>query len=206
EIGINTGVVDHPTNQYVQVGLLVDMWADLLEGYGHRSEAFWKYFVESFSQKNIKNVEIKIDGLEGTGLWNAPYRNMIFIRRKPVTVTFYLATQGKDLYIAWRAFVQNDIEDGKMWTITILAGVIGLLVATAQYRIGGMLRDAYAGFYESWYSRPFPSPGFFKLAGDFVMSWLGVGAFIWMCVTVWFVIRGYQRENGDFMAYFREPL
>ena len=96
-------------NQYAQVGFLTDMWADLIDGYGGEAEKFWEAFLTDYRSRDIERASAKWKGLQATGIL-APTRVMLFIRRKPVTVTLYFAPQGDDLYISWRAFIQTSVS------------------------------------------------------------------------------------------------
>lgn len=112
-------------NQYAQVGELVDMWADLVEGYGDKAADFWTAFYESFNQRQIKATTDSRERLTSTGFYPVR-REMTFIRRDPVTIAVFVAKQGADLYVSWRAFIQGKISDIRIVVWLIIAVVISL--------------------------------------------------------------------------------
>lgn len=112
-------------NQYAQVGELVDIWADLVEGYGDKAADFWTAFYESFSQRQIKTVTDSRERLTSTGFYPSS-REMTFIRRDPVTIAVFVAKQGADLYVSWRAFIQGKISQLRVAAWLVIVGLASL--------------------------------------------------------------------------------
>lgn len=117
-------------NQYAQVGELVDMWTHLFEGLSGKSDEFWKAYNKAKNTRSLPGVS-EYDSLQATGI-NAPARSMEFNRSRTVTVTVYLARQGGDLYVSWRAFVQAPISLFKI-ILLLLAAVLFSLLNSGAY-------------------------------------------------------------------------
>lgn len=115
-------------NQYEQVGEVVEMWADLIEGYGYRAEEFFQAFDEFVASRSIPEQHAAWDDLTATG-FNAPARTMRFYRRNPVVIAVYIARQGADLYVSWRAFVQGKISEVKLALVGIFCVFLALLLS-----------------------------------------------------------------------------
>ena len=107
-------------NQYALTGTLVDMWADLIEGAGEKFQDFVLAFEKRWDEKKVDEITVKIGEIGATGFF-APYRDMLFIRRDPLTLTLYVAIQGNDLYVSWRAFLQRGISTWKVYLFIILS-------------------------------------------------------------------------------------
>ena len=143
-------------NQYTQVGFLVDMWADLIPGYADKAGELWVNYEGLLKLKLSNKVNSKLDNLQATGLF-PPVRTMHFVRRNPVTVTVYIATQAEDLYLSWRAFVQTNlslVRIGIIVAIGILAGVLinlpGVLFSFRPDLVGIRTANRSCGCYRFW--------------------------------------------------------
>ena len=110
-------------NQHAQMGELVHMWADLIEGAGEQAEGFVEQLLSSLSTRQIENARLRWDHLNASGFL-VPSRQMLFCKRRPVTVAIYIARQGRDLYVSWRAFVQGKFA----WSKALLAVAVSVLV------------------------------------------------------------------------------
>lgn len=196
EAGTYSGYSDEPQNQYMQVGVLVDMWADLIEGYGNKATEFYKHFVTGFKGRKIPRLEIRIRNLYATGFVNPPCRKMIFVERNPVTMTIYMATQGDDLYVSWRAFAQPKLANWKFGLTVGVSLFIGFLMMFLANGFDRSLLNLQA--YITGYEYPSPAPRF----GIFFV-WT---FFSFLLINAWMFLRGYQRFDGDYLAYYREPL
>lgn len=183
QVGTDDGVAQFYGNQYAQVGDLVDMWADLLEGHGERATDFWAAFLAHFRDRDIMGVGPYSRPLTATGLF-APYRQMEFVKRGVVNIPIYVATQGKDLYISWRAFVQGQISLVKLVVWLLVCLVIALPFS---------LQEKYVNFGET--STSINSGRWFILA---IITIVATG--------VWAVAYGLFYRQGDWQALWREPV
>lgn len=92
-----------------QVGQLIDYWGQTLPGYADKASDFWIAWRKFMKASKITNAGLSWDWLMGTGV-PSQERKMIFIRRNGATVTLYIATQGNDLFISIRAFIQTPLN------------------------------------------------------------------------------------------------
>lgn len=136
-VGTDDGNAQLYANQYAQVGTLLDMWAELIEGYGEKADEFYENFSTHFKNREIKGVSFWQGNLTATGLF-APYRKMEIVQRGVVTMPIYIATQGKDLYVSWRAFVQGYISLVKIGVWTAICFLVSFLFfgLSEQYEYG----------------------------------------------------------------------
>lgn len=174
-------------NQYSQVGELVDMWANLFEQQGDKAGAFWEAYGIIMSSREMPGVERRIDRLSATG-FKAPTRRMEFVKRNPVTVVVYFATQGKDLYVSWRAFVQGSLSLLRivMWLI---------LCAVVAFPFGSKTMRQYDSFGNTWESTRFE-------AGP----WLGVAIGVALVTAILIALYGMIYRRGDALALLRTAL
>jgi hypothetical protein len=98
-------------------------------------------------------------------------------------MTVYIATQGNDLYVSWRAFIQAEISKVKL----VLVGLACLLLA-CPFSIERQV--TFAGTDSSF------NFGSFVEAS---IGWLVVAVVV---LTAW----GFFYRGGDFLALIREPL
>lgn len=177
------GNAEFYANQYAQVGEIVDMWADLIEGYAAKTTDFWQAFKTHFEARGLTGYSPRSDYLTATGLF-APYRKMEFVRRGVVTIPIYIAVQGKDLYISWRAFVQGQIS---------LIKVVGWLIICLLLTFPFALEEKYEQFGEV--STTLNSG---KCLSSFVMVVVVTGVIA--------AAYGFFYRQGDWQALWREPL
>lgn len=183
EVGVNDGSAELYGNQYAQVGDLVDMWADLIEGYADKASDFWTAFATHYRERDIKGAGIYADKLTATGLW-APYRRMNFVKRGVVTVPIYVATQGKDLYVSWRAFIQGQISLIKVGVWLILCFLLALPLS---------LEETFVRFGET--STRLDSG-----------RCLSSGLTIVVVTGILAAAYGFFYRQGDWQALWREPI
>lgn len=107
---------------------------------------------------------------------------MIFLRRDPVTVTLYLATQGDDLYVSWRAFIQRDVEENRV------VALLWLWLGVAAFII-------------------FIVSGGFNIVGfsETIIGAIG-GGIVALIIGAIACFMGYTRHDGDYLHYFRTPI
>ena len=201
EVGTYSGYSDYPSNQYTQVGALIDMWTDVVEGYGSKAQQFFETFFSSMKERKITGMRYAVEPLQATGMRKSPYRNMLFIRRYPVAITLYIATQGDDLYISWRAFVRAKIARWKLIFIASVSAILGFNIASTLNSINIYLFQLQHGASSSQ-AIVLETPTIITTGAlGFTLT-----LFIGLCILLWFVFRGYQKVDGDFLAYLREPL
>ena len=80
-------------NQYAHVGYLLDMWAELVTGQAEKAGDFWNN-VDNQINSISPLVSCRYRNLSATGLF-VPFRKTVFVRRNPVTIVIYIATQGQ---------------------------------------------------------------------------------------------------------------
>lgn len=189
EVGEYTGTSDYPANQYMQVGTLIDMWADVVEGYANKATEFYETFETLMASRNIKSLKRYRAPLKATGMINPPFRTMLFLARYPVTVTVYVATQGDDLYVSWRAFAKADVAYWKVGVLAAVGALFGLGIANSISGVQNMFRSGF-------------DPVIVLNLG-IAITWAVI---FFVVVGGWFVFQGFQKYDGDFLAFFREPL
>ena len=191
EVAVNDGRAKFFGNQYAQVGELVDMWADLVEGHADKAAEFWKAFEASFTSRDVKEARLYLEDLSSTGLW-APFRQMQVVRRGVVSIPIYIATQGKDLYVSWRAFIQGQVSLVKLvlWVILSFAVVYPF---SMKERI---IEDYRSGFFTGYITRSELDPE----------KWLPLGILVLVVTGVLAVTYGFFRRQGDWQAVWREPI
>jgi hypothetical protein len=116
---------DGRTSQHAQVGALVERWADVLEGAGEKAGAFWEAFYQSYSSREIPRFEDDWEMLSSNLLYSPPQREMLFVRRGPITIAVLLAQQGADLYTSWRCFIKNPVAWWRVAAVLVVAILIG---------------------------------------------------------------------------------
>jgi hypothetical protein len=168
-------------NQYQQVGHLVDMWGDLIEGYGAKAAQFGATFEAIQTSREIPSMSKTWGKLYATGFF-APSRWMQFYWRDPVTITVYVAKQGNDLYVSWRAFLQGKISEFKQLIWVALAAVAGLPFAFRA-------------------DCPFGCPTYFHLESWFIAALVAA-----VVLGVLGAGYGFLYRQGDFAALLRQPL
>jgi hypothetical protein len=115
--------------QFHSKPILLDSWADVVEGYALRVDDFKNKFYSLMDEKKIARLTRKVDFFTMTGFL-APRRSMIFYKRKPVSIAIYIAVQGTDLYISWRAFIESKLS---LKRLGFIAGVSLLTSIGADY-------------------------------------------------------------------------
>lgn len=169
-------------NSYAQFGEVVDMWGDLIEGYGMQAEDFFKSFHTIMVERKMLIDKTRWHELSAGG-FNAPTRSMQFYYREPVTIAVYVARQGVDLYVSWRVFVRGGISIVKVIALMTL----GLITAI-----------------------PFSRENVSQLFGEEIM--VNLGMLISTIFIVWFVlfsfvsVYGIFFRQGDNLSLLREPF
>lgn len=178
-------------NQYVQVGYMVDMWADLLEGYGYKVKEFWSAYDMLLNERSIEGLNRYWSNLSATG-FEVPYRRMDFNVREPVTVAVYTAIQGEDLYVSWRAFVQGSFSMIKFIIFAGIAFVLALpILSFARLGKCAFTPVSFGGV---------PSCNLNLFEAIFILVFVGA-------IVAGFVAAfGILFRGGDFLALVREPI
>lgn len=91
-----------------QVGHLVDWWGELLEGEANKADDYLYAFFKMFNARKILDAKIvtkRITKSEILGIGNSRTMEVVTLGR--VNVPVYIARQGSDLYVSWRAFYQG---------------------------------------------------------------------------------------------------
>jgi len=182
-IAVNDGNAAFYASQSAKLGVLADMWADLIVGYGDKAEEFWNAFLAQFKERGISGAGPYPDRLPATGMW-PPYREMQFVKRGLVTIPIYVAVQGKDLYISWRAFAQGypDLSRIVLWIasaillalpLSLERTLVGWGETSTRIQLGDLLTNAFL-----------------------ILLFTGIfGAFF-----------GYLFREGDWLGLVREPV
>lgn len=132
------------TNQKQQVGELIDYWGQTLPTYGEKATEFWVAWKQFMDASSIRNASYSWRYLPSTGMMSKE-RGMIFVRRGGATVTVYIATQGKDLFVSLRSFIQTPINP------LVVLGIIGVSLLIA-FLIVSLFFPSSFGFYSSGYN------------------------------------------------------
>ena len=170
-------------NQFFQTGDLVDMWADLIEGHASNAQAFWNAYSASFSNREA-GARRQVQKLSSTGIF-PPSREMEFVKRQGVTITVYVATQGRDLYVSWRAFIQAQISGLKigLWI------VICLLLA-----LPFSFTEVVGNYY--WETERKVNTSTLLILFVAILAVTGI----------WILLVGFFRRRGDFFSLLRKGL
>lgn len=177
-------------SQFLSKPILLDTWADIVEGYADKAREFKETFQQYMSDKNITRLSSESDFLTATG-FGAPQRLMSFYKRNPVSIAVYVAKQGDDLYVSWRAFVESKVSFNRL---SAVAGITLLMAILFRYVLGGLGMNLidyfrYALSYPSSYI-PFILSTWFAL---FVAILLIMGVIGW-----W--------RGGDFLTLLRHRI
>ena len=178
EVGINHGTMPY-NSEYLNLGVMVDMWADLVEGYGKKAEDFVKAFVAHLQGRKIADAHRYIGQLTATGL-SAPFRNVFALRRGVAKLTVYTATQGDDLYISWRAYIQGEPDLIKLLLVGLVAAVIGIPFGI-EARVFG----------ETTFNTG---------------SWFTAAFILGIVFVVVMAVYGFFFRDGDFLSLFRNSI
>lgn len=119
------------SNQYSQVGTLVERWADVVDGCGEKAADFWVAFDQARRTREM-GVKHGWDDILSTGL-GAPSRVMDITRRGPVRVAVFIAPQGKDLYLSWRCFIKNGVSIARIMLWLLLIAAPAFYLSTDRY-------------------------------------------------------------------------
>lgn len=172
-------------SQFYRRGILLDSWADVLEGHAPRGKEFTDKFHALLAEKQIKGVSRKTDYLTATGI-GAQRRTMSFYERNPILIAVYIAAQGTDLYISWRAFIQGKVSVWRVLILLILAFIFSL---PQLLTFGGYYYFDYSGRINFYLSSLAPFIYVGNLIGLLVL------------ISIW----GYWRQ-GDILALLRHRI
>lgn len=164
-------------NPYAQVGELVDIWADLIEGFGEQAPDFFQKFHTIMMQRKIGGSKAYWGNLSTTA-FQAPQRGMQYYFRSPVTITVFVARQGSDLYVSWRAFVQSEVSVVKIIVLLGLAMVMS--IAFSNHIFGVSVSQFYTYF------------------RGFIFSTVALFSLV--------AIYGFFRRRGDHLGLLRNSL
>lgn len=166
-------------NQFGQVGYLVDMWADVIEGFGSQTNEFWKAFYEARNARDVPRLKTYWEELRSTG-FSPKMRRMSFNKRGPVTVALLIAKQGNDLYVSWRAFIQNRISAARVivWILLVLLASVPASVET------------------HWW-------GGYEINVEILAASFGAGI---IATGLLIILFGLFRQNGDAWALLRPRI
>lgn len=179
------------SSQFEQVGQLVDMWADLLEGFGDKIGQFAAGLQVSLELREIERLDVAEDKLKSSGFFPVS-RKMGFCRRDEVTLVVYVAKQGKDLYVSWRAFIQAQISPVKIAMFAAAAVLLALIVPYHLRVVGQTQVSPFMPVQDDFFT------SLINFTATIVVYALVIGLFV-----VW---RGFFYNRGDFLALVREPL
>ena len=110
------------------LGYRVEMWGELIDGRAEDLGKFWKAFYDAFKSRKVSCESLKWKDVSAYGFFSDKTREVMQIRRNPVTITVYMATQGKDLYISWRSFLKSSISVAKVGMFVALGVLIFLFL------------------------------------------------------------------------------
>lgn len=166
-------------NQYAQVGELIERWADVAEGYGQKANAFWEAFESNLKGREVEQLSQYWGDLASTGIFS-PRRNAFLVQRGPVTVAVVVARQGNDLYISWRAFIQNYVS---MVRVGIWAALVLLISLPFAYDV------------DFWGESSFSSGAFFRNV-----------IFFGLLSLIFILLYGLMYRDADVLSLFRSPI
>ncbi|MDL1894382.1 hypothetical protein FBQ87_16070 [Sphingobacteriales bacterium CHB3] len=106
---------------------------------------------------------------------------MFFIRRNPVTVTVYVASQGNDIYMSYRTFLQSDFMQGRVAIVTVIGALIGFALGETILR------------FLLWDWSEFPR----------LFAFIGGGGVVAILIVA---MLGLIYHRGDAGYFFRQPL
>lgn len=183
QIAVRDGNAAFYASQSAKLGVLADMWADLIVGYGDKAEEFWNAFLAHFKERGMSGVGPYPDRLPATGMW-PPYREMQFVKRGLVTIPIYVAVQGKDLYVSWRVFAQGypDLARIVLWVasaillalpLSLERTLIGWGETSTKIQLGDLLSNVFL---------------------------------ILLFTGIFGAIYGYLFREGDWLGLVREPV
>jgi len=126
----------NPIIRFSQLGERLDGWADLVDGAGSQAEQTQAIFQQLMVERGIPwmttlPVTISAEGLTGERrLFTNAFHNA------GATITVYIGRAGKDLYLAWDAF----IRDVYNWWV-----ILGIIVSSVLLAIPTALSPGYFG-------------------------------------------------------------
>lgn len=120
------------TNQRWHVGDLMDYWSTLLPDYADKGEAFLTAWKTAIGVQDLQGTRRFRRFLSGTGLMSQG-RFMVFVRRGGATITVYIGTQGKDLFVSLRAFIKTPINWFFVLGLVILSFLLPFIFLTNRF-------------------------------------------------------------------------
>ena len=113
-------------NQFINTGMLLDIWADTLVDKSSSKWQFYNTFVDTMNNRMPKEAGFPLGELLSTG-WAPEVRDVMWYKRDRIKVAIYIGLYGKDLYISWRAFYWA-ISYGKVILIALLT-IVGFVIS-----------------------------------------------------------------------------
>lgn len=171
------------SNQFSQVGFLVEFWGDSIDDYGSKHEEFWKKYQQRKAAKGLEGLEVTTKRLRSQ-TFNTFEREMEFNYRDPVTVTVYFLPDGQDLYISWRSFIQQPVSESKVIAVAMLVVTFWLTFGNL-----GNIPTFDLGVFLLW------------------LLIIGLATLVgWLVVFGAIFAWGYFRCEGDFLYLLRKPI
>lgn len=145
-----------------RLGVRIDGWADIVEGVGSKAIEALNATALIMKDKGMPNVTISATSIK---TWRErPY--LIIEMQNGACVTIYIGSFGKDLYATWDLYIKPILNKNLILTILIVAAilgfvgafqsnawtgrtdfsVIGWIISTISWLVGGAVLVALTGF------------------------------------------------------------
>lgn len=173
------------TNINVNIlGYFLDGWADLIEGMADKVQEVRQKVVSDLKDRDMPEVDTRemVAYVSITSNERRPYT--INTTNPGATTTIYIDKHGRDLYVAWRTFIQPVLNNQVILTALGISGFLGLVT-------GGI--DSSRNFYGR-------SEVSFSLFGWIVWT---IGFMILACLGIAAV--GRILKNNYLAFFFIEP-
>jgi hypothetical protein len=109
-----------------KLGVVIDNWADLIEGRGDKAAEVALAVRRDLSNRGMPDV--KISHVVGTvGAFSTRRNHTLMTTNPGVTTTIYIGPHGQDLYVAWRTYVRRVFNKTTLFVLLVLATLVALI-------------------------------------------------------------------------------
>lgn len=170
------------------MGILVDRWAEIIEGKADIAETVRNSLIKILQSKKMPDIRIRlVTGTLGITSLNAQRRPYIIAETEPgVKTAIYVAPHGNDLYVSWRTHVRGVINT-KLLSILAVTAATPTLCLTPCLLIGSIVGGTFG-------------TGRFDLGGS-LAPFFGVFMGFLLFEALIVALAGFFLR-GDFLAYF----
>lgn len=123
-----------------KLGLFIDGWAELVEGYGDKITEAQALIYQYLTEREMP--EVTIENITGTvGILKQSKRNFTITETYPgATTTIYVGKHGKDLYVSWYTYIKPILNKQALIIILVVSflfgGIPGFAIAASGLAAG----------------------------------------------------------------------